>query len=255
MALSEDQRALLRLLLDGEDYESIGALLGEDPAVVRDRAHGALAASGAEDPPLATAVRDRIADLDGTPPAEIVDSSQRQPRRRRLALWLPLAIAAVAVAAIVLVVGGVFEGDSEDSPAPPPTAAQEDVVVIPLKPVAGASAKGSARIIRIEDLPALDIDVIGLEPSAPDESYIVWLYNSPTEAFPLVFLPVRENGRLEGRAPVPAAAIPLLASFDGLDVSLANKQEAAAAIDQAAKGGGIPRHVGRSVVRGTFPRG
>jgi hypothetical protein len=53
---------------------------------------------------------------------------------------------------------------------------------------------------------------------------------------------------------VPAAATSLLASFDALDVSLADKREAAAAIDEAAQGSGVPRHVGRSVVRGTFPR-
>jgi hypothetical protein len=255
MALSEDQRALLRLLLEGEDYDSIGTLLGEDPDPIRDRAHAALGAIGSDDPRLAAAVSDRIAELDGTPPAEAADLPRGAPRARRLALWLPLGVAVVAVAAIVLVVSGAFEDDSGDSPAPAPSSDQEDVVVIPLKPVAGASAKGTARIIRIEDLPALDIDVVGLEPSTPDESYIVWLYNSPTEAFPLVFLDVGANGRLEGRAPVPAAATSLLASFDGLDVSLANKQEAAAAIDQAAQGSGVPHHVGRSVVRGTFPGG
>ena len=258
MALSEDQRALLRLLLDGEDYESIATLLGDEPDAIRERAHAALAASDSDERQLSVAVRDRIAQLDGTPsdgtPPDQVADEPTGSGSRRLALWIPLGVALVAVTAIVLVVSGVFEGDSPDSPAPPP-GPDEDVVVIPMKPVAGASAKGSARIIRIEDLPALDIDVIGLEPSAPDQSYIVWLYNSPTEAFPLVFLDVGENGRLEGRAPVPAAATSLLASFDGLDVSLADKQEAAAAIDQAAKGSGIPRHVGRSVVRGTFPRG
>lgn len=253
MTLSEDQRALLRLLLDGEDYGSIGNLLGEEPTVIRDRAHAALAAVGADERALAGAVRDRIAELDGTTPDRVAEEPAGA-RRRRPALLVPLAVGVAAVVAIVLVVSGVFESDSEEGP-PAPAPDQEDVVVIALKPVGGASAKGSARIIRIEDIPALDIDVVGLEPSAPDESYIVWLYNSRTEAFPLVFLGVGANGRLEGRAPVPAAATSLLASFDGLDVSLANKQEAAAAIDQAAKGSGIPRHVGRSVVRGTFPRG
>ena len=253
MSLSDDQRALLRLLLDGEDYASIAELLGDDPRAVRTRAHEALGAAEAEDPALAAAVGDRLALLDGTtPPA--AGTAPTAARRRRLALWLPVGIAALAAAAIILVIGG---GSGDDSPSDTQTTVppDEDLVVIPLKPVGGASAKGSARLIRVDDLPVLDVDVIGLEPSGADQSYIVWLYNSPTEAFPLSFRDVGGNGRLEGRIPIPAAATALLASFDGLDVSLAQKGEAAAAIDEAARGNGVPRHVGRSVVRGTFPRG
>jgi hypothetical protein len=252
MALSEDQRALLRLLLEGEDYGSIATLLGDSPDAIRKRAHAARDAAGAEEPKLAEAATHRLAQLDGVPPDELADPRPSRSRGRRLSLWLPLAIGALAVAAIVLVVSGVFDDSSpSDSSAPPPD--REGPVVIRLKPVGGASAKGSARLLRIEDLPALDVDVVGLEASAPDETYIVWLYNSPTKAFPLVFLDVGANGHLEGRAPIPAAATALLANFEGLDVSLAEKGEAAAAIDQAAQGSGIPRHVGRSVVRGTFP--
>jgi hypothetical protein len=176
----------------------------------------------------------------------------RPARSRRLALWLSLGLGVVAVAAIVLVVSGAFD-DSPSSSSPAPGPDREDVVVIDLNPAGGTSAKGSARLIRVEDLPALDIDVVGLDPSTRDETYIVWLYDSPRRAFPLVFLDVGVNGRLEGRAPIPAAATALLTQFAGLDVSLANKDEAAAAIDAAAKGSGIPRHVGRSVVRGDFP--
>lgn len=252
MALSEDQRALLRLLLEGEDYESIATLLGEEPGAIRERAHEALRAIDPGDAALANAVRDRVAMLDGAEPEVAPSFASRRPRRA-LAIWLPLAVATAALAAIALVVGGAFDGEGSD-PGPAPVPDQEDVVVIELKPVGGASAKGTARIIRIEDRPALDLDAVGLEPSAPDQSYIVWLYNSPREAFPLVFLPVGADGRLEGRAAVPAAATALLASFDGLDVSLANKREAAAAIDEAVQGSGVPRHVGGSVLRGTFPR-
>jgi hypothetical protein len=256
MALSEDQRALLRLLLDGEDYDAIGSLLGEGPDAVRERAHEALAAAGESDPPLADAVRERLLRLDGAEPTDAAEAPSRvNSPSRRLALWLPLTVGAVALAVIVLVASGAFDGDSPPEPSSAPGPDREDVVVIALKPVGGASAKGSARLIRIDDLPTLDIDVTGLEPSGPEETYIVWLYNSPGEAFPVSFQSVAPNGRLEGRISIPAAAGALLASFDGLDVSLAGKREAAAAVDEAAQGGGIPRHVGRSVVRGKFPRG
>ena len=250
MALSEDQRALMRLLLEGEDYGSIATLLGDEPEAVRERAHRARDEVGTDEPKLAEAITHRVAQLDG-----IESEAPRVPRSRRprLSVWLPLAIGVVALAVIAVVVSGVFDSDSSPSSSSAPAPDREDVVVIKLNPVGGASAKGEARLLRIEDLPALDVDVVGLDPSGPDETYIVWLYNSPTKAFPLVFLDVGENGRLEGRAPIPAAATPLLASFEGLDVSLAQKDEAAAAIAQAAQGSGIPRHVGRSVVRGKFP--
>lgn len=251
MALSEDQRALLRLLRDGEDYEGIATLLGDQPDAVRARAHEALAQIGTDEPELAAAARGRLAGLDGAPPGS--PAPRPLAGRRRLALWLPVAIGVLAVAAIVVVVSGVFDDSPKE--APPPGPDQEDVVNIPMHAVGGAAVKGSARIIRIEDLPAVDIDAVGLDATGPDETYIVWLYNSPTEAFPLAFLDVGANGRLEGRTPVPAAATGLLANFDGLDVSLAKKGEAAAAVQEAAQGSGIPRHVGRSVLRGTFPRG
>jgi hypothetical protein len=253
MPLSSDQRALLRLLLDGEDYVAIAELVGDDSDAVRKRAHEALRAAEESEPALAAPVRDRLAQLEGSAPPPAPAGTPRSGGRR-LAFWLPLAIGAVAVAAIILVIGGGSDDDSTTGTTTGPSP-DEDVVVIDLKPVSGASAKGSARLIRIEDVPALDIDVIGLEPSSPEDTYIVWLYNSRTEAFPLVFLDVGANGRLEGRAPVPAAATSLLASFDGLDVSLARKDVAAAAIQQAVQGSGIPRHVGQSVVRGKFPRG
>jgi hypothetical protein len=252
MALSEDQRALLRLLLEGEDYESIATLLGDRSDAVRERAHEALTELDRGDPDLAAA-RNRIAALDGETPDTVAPGTPAG--RGRLAVWLPLAIGALAVAAIIIVVSGVFDGSSDSEPAPAPHSDQEDVVNIPMHAVGGASAKGSARIVRIEDLPAVDIDAVNVDPNGPRETYIVWLYNSPTEAFPLAFLDVGSNGRLEGRTPVPAAATGLLASFDGLDVSLAQKAEAAAVVQQAARGSGIPRHVGRSILRGTFPRG
>ncbi len=251
MALSEDQRALLRLLLDGEDYDSIGDLLGEDPGVVRDRAHLALQEAGPVDPELAGAVRDRLAQLEGTAPAAGPAAAEPSSSRNRLALWLPLTLGVIAIAVVVLVVSGAFDEDQRDSAPPGPD--REDVVVIPLKPVGGVSAKGSARLIRIEDLPVLDVDVIGLDPSPAGEAYILWLYNSPRRAFPLAPLQVGANGRLEGRVSIPSGAVALLPNFDGLDVSLARNREAAAAVREAAQGGGIPRHVGRSVVRGRFP--
>ena len=67
MALSEDQRALLRLLLGGETYERVADVLGTGPADVRASAHDAAGVLEPDDdselPP--DAVRERLATLDG----------------------------------------------------------------------------------------------------------------------------------------------------------------------------------------------
>src|SRR5919106_4278672 len=51
MALTEDQRAMLQLLLErGQSYEDIGSLLGLDTDEVRARARAALTEMGGADP-------------------------------------------------------------------------------------------------------------------------------------------------------------------------------------------------------------
>ncbi|HEY6670883.1 MAG TPA: sigma factor-like helix-turn-helix DNA-binding protein, partial [Solirubrobacterales bacterium] len=68
MALSEDQRALLRLLVAGDSYEQVAEVLGTSPHDVRRRAHEA--ANALEDEPNPgmppEAVGPRLAALDGT---------------------------------------------------------------------------------------------------------------------------------------------------------------------------------------------
>jgi hypothetical protein len=249
VSLSEDQRALLRLLLSGESYESIAGLLGVDREEVRRRAQHAVARIEPSEGELADASRARLAELDGVgEPA-----AAPPPARSRLRSWLPFALGVAGALAIALIVAGVFEDEAPD-PGGSSASIDEDVVEIALRPVGGTRARGTARLLRVADLPALDLEIAGLAPSSRNESYIVWLYNSPTEAFPLLFQSVGTDGRLEGRGSIPSAATALLPSFDGLDVSLADRSQAAAAVRRAAEGEAIPHHVGRSVARGSFPR-
>ena len=103
MALSEDQRALLGLLLSGDSYERVADVLGTSSDEVRGRAHEAARALEAErDPELpARAVRERLAALEGAPAesAAPVTSARTETGRRRVALWI--------------VAGGVFPGDPD----------------------------------------------------------------------------------------------------------------------------------------------
>jgi hypothetical protein len=57
MALSEDRRALLRLLIGGDSYDEVAAVLGTSPEDVRERARAAVAEleRGGSDPELSGA--------------------------------------------------------------------------------------------------------------------------------------------------------------------------------------------------------
>src|SRR3954470_6757315 len=97
MALTEDQRALLRLLLAGDTYEQVADVLGTDAADVRDRAHAAAAeleASG--DAGFSSEeVNRRLDALEGrSGGAEItVGASARGGDRKPWLLWLALGAA------------------------------------------------------------------------------------------------------------------------------------------------------------------
>jgi hypothetical protein len=257
MPLREDQRALLRLLLEGDTHEQVAAMLGTSPADVRDRAEQAvtgLERSG-EDPELAGAARQRLRELEQGPAAQPAPSEGTTAATERRGLprlaWITIggALAALVVAFAVVQLGG----DSDES-SPTPQRDQEDVIEIKLEPVGGSGAEGTAAIVRIEDRPAVDVNVTGLAPSRPDETYVLWLLGSGDEGLPIAFRDVGPDGRFAGRTQVPTAAGGLLPSIDFIDLSLARDSEAAAAIKVAAQNNTLPGHVGKSVVRGTLPR-
>jgi hypothetical protein len=257
MPLREDQRALLRLLLDGDTHEQVAAMLGTSPTEVRDRAEQAateLERSG-EDPELATAARQRLSELEQGPVAEAALPPDQAPPGRegrlpRLA-WVTIGGTLAALVAAFLVVQ--LGGDSDDS-SPTPQRDQEDVVEIKLEPVGGSGAGGTAAIVRVSDRPAVDVDVSGLAPSKPDETYVLWLLGSGDEGLPIAFRDVGPDGRFAGRTQVPSAAAGLLPSIDFIDLSLARDEEVAPAIRNAAENGTLPGHIGKSAVRGRVPR-
>lgn len=285
MAVTEDRAGLLRLIAEGQSYEDVASLLGEPSAEVRDRAHAALSDLAGGEPlpgevadallghgsmgalgpgsPVATdaatgaAARRAAAELariapEASLPRPAASAAGRGARGPRIMLLAGIGFAAILLA--VLAISGVFGGDDAPS-APGGPVDEESEAPIPLEPVGGSKARGEATLIRVEDVPVLSLELRRLEPSGPDRTYIVWLYNSPDQAFPVGFRPVGPDGRIRGIVPVPSAAVALLPEFRSLDVSLAVTDRAVETIRRAERGDGIPSHAGRSVLRGPLRDG
>jgi hypothetical protein len=254
MALSEDQRALLRLLTAGDTYERVGEVLGTTADDVRRRAHEAADALEAEgDPEIsAGAARDRLAALDGASggAAAPVAVTPSDDGRRGLALWIVAAGAALVLVVVLLVVG--TGGGGGDSGTTTSGGAQEDAVPVRLSPVGGSHASGGLTIIRIADQPAVDLDIRGLSPTGMGETYVLWFSGSGGRSLPVAFQAVGADGRISGRTPIPTAAASLLPSFDTADLTLTRRRQAADAVRQAAQSDTLPQRVGTSVLRGAL---
>ena len=253
MALSEDQRALLQLLIAGERYEQIADLLGTSPGEVRDRAHAA--ASALEADPAADisprAVRERLDALEGGEPVAAPHSPAESANgggRGRWALWAALGVAAVVVAIVLVAVGG----SGGDNGSTTTRGDQEDVVPIRLSPVDGSSASGMISVVRVADQPAVDLAIEGLTPSGPGQSYVLWLAGSGGRSLPVAFKAVGSDGKLTGRTPIPTAAEGLLPSFTSVVLTLTRQREAATAVQRAAQSATLPQVVGTPVMRGAL---
>jgi len=251
MALREDQRALLGLLLAGDTYERVADVLGTTEDDVRSRAYEAASALDAaphRDLP-AEAVRDRLAALDaGEDPEPVPTASTGRDERRRRLLWVVAGAGAVVLLAVLLIVGtGGGDGSDENTTT---GGAQEEAVPVPLSPVGGSKASGGFTITRVADQPAVDLEISGLQPTAKGQAYVLWFVGSGERSLPVAFQAVGANGRITGRTPIPAAAASLLPSFETADLTLARQRQAAAAVTRAAQAGTLPEVVGASVLRG-----
>ncbi len=89
MALTEEQRSLLQLLLQGQSYEDIGSLLGEEPGHARGRARAALTEIGGADPDARVGLSDfLLGQADPIGRADAVRQLQNDPETNSLAQTL-----------------------------------------------------------------------------------------------------------------------------------------------------------------------
>jgi hypothetical protein len=286
MPLSDDQRALLRLLAQREHgYEDIAALKGKSVEEVRAEVNDALAElevaneSTPEPPPVEL------------PPAEVEEPSETEteeeslaarrrrsipkrtvriqptppePRlalpagRRRLVLIAACALGLVAIMlGLIALIGGGGGSDSTTTAgaAESEIAAAENgkVTQAVLTAADGGDASGRAIFGRVgkEEI-VLQVTAENLEPTDNGESYTVWLYRSPKLSLRVGSVAVGEGGRLGARFTIPAELLAYVASgaFDQIYVSRASNAAYQQEVARAKANKTLPRYTGETVLTG-----
>jgi hypothetical protein len=289
VALSDDQRALLRLLAQREDaYEDIAALKGLSVEQVRAEVRDALAElqaaseapSPAEKPSPAREVapdaseiiygEDRVktgsAGAAKPPPSAPKPARARRarasvpPERRRLVLLAggALGIVAVVLLAIALI-GGGSNSDSDSGSTTGGsdtelTAAENGKVTQAVLTAAdGSDADGRAVFGRVgKEEVVLQVTAENLEPTDSSQSYTVWLYRSPKLSLRIGSVPVGEEGRLGARFAIPAELLAYVASgaFDQIYVSRTEDAAYRQEVKRAKQNKTLPRYIGETVLTG-----
>lgn len=288
MGLSEDQRALLRLLAQRENgYEDIAALKGKSVDEVREEVRSALAAMDSPTPvPEPLAPEPQVAPVRPEPerapapepeptkaetpppaPGQPSGSARRRPapaERRRI---LVVAGSALAIVAIVLGAIAIFSGGSdsesgsgssgnasgsETSFAESPTAKNGKITRAILGPVDGGEAEGLAVFGRTRKQVRLAIAAKGLEQAPNGQAYVVWLANASNRMVPVTIAEVNEAGEIAAQYPIPTAVLVYLAegAFDEIDISLVSTARYKAAFTKARKESKLPAYTGTDVLRG-----
>jgi hypothetical protein len=281
VALTDDQKAMLRLLAQREEgYEDMAALMGVSVEEVRERVKEALVEVDEEagtspepseeaPPPPAPPEPPRTEDR---PPPPAPAQPKRAPGPPKLSLPKPklpqdrgpavgIAAGALVVVAlvIILIVGGSGGGSSASSGEPGEggepqlTAAEEkNLTQAVLSPVDGGEGSGRALFGRYRKKVLLQVEAQNLEPSGKGQTYTVWLYRSPKLALQIGSVPVGSDGKIAAQFQIPSQLLAYIANgaFDQIDVSLTPTAEYQAAFQKAKGERKLPPHVGESVLRG-----
>jgi hypothetical protein len=272
MALSDDQRAMLRLLAErGEEgYEDIAALKGVSVEQVRTEMREALAAAAGEQEPAAAPAPPRPAEPAPTPPAPAAPrpsppspkpptprrGASRPPERRRFVIAAAGALALVAaVIGLIAVIGGTSggSGSSSGETASAEGGAGGKLTQAELQPVSGQSGEGRAIFGKVgkEEI-VLEVAAQGLDPNGAGQSYTVWLYRSPKLALRVGSVKVGKSGRLGVQLPIPAELLAYVVSGAFNRIYLSRTSDAAyeREVAQAKKQKKLPPYSGETVLTG-----
>jgi hypothetical protein len=270
MGLTDDQRAMLRLLAQREEgYEDIAALKGISVDEVRAEVKAALA--GLDDRSLAAgpvaeesmgpAPPPPHAAVTPAPPRARVKLGARLPRdRRRLAELLGGALVVLLI--VLFATNTIDLGGGDDSSDSGETANAGQIVPASsgkqptqavLEAVDGSDASGQALFGRLKNQVVLVIAAKGLAPSGQGQSYAVSLARSPNERVPIAAARVGKSGELGGQYPVAPNVLGLLASgYDEMEVSSVVNEELRTALAKAQQDKAPPDFESTDVLRGTI---
>lgn len=283
MPLSDDQRALLRLLAKREEgYEDIAALKGLSVEGLRAEVNDALAelesakAPSPLPPPEPPAVEkppaEPVPEPDAEPPAPPKPKARpaaiKRPtrpempaERRRLVLLTggALAVVAIVLGAIALIGGGGDDGGSDSTATTAGsetelTAAENGKVTQAVLAAAdGSDANGRAVFGRVgkEEI-VLQVTAENLQPTEQGESYTIWLYRTPKLTLRVGSVAVGESGELGARFPIPAELLAYVASgaFNQIYVSRTSDSAYQQEVARARKEKTLPRYIGATVLTG-----
>ncbi len=252
MALSEDQKAILRLLAQrGEEgYGDLAALIGISVEEVHAKAQDAAARlesegipapaipspAGATETPVP--VKEAKPSPDPEPKAEVKPEPAAPPQAEpapkpkrtpppRPSISLPggggarAAIVAAALVLVALVLVLVLGGGEDSDGGGESTAASEQAVDATnggettqavLEALDGGDAEGLATFGRVKNALALQVEATGLEPTGKGESYTIWLFESPRKMLPLASTRVPESGQISAQIAVPTEVLGYLAN-------------------------------------------
>jgi hypothetical protein len=277
VALSEDQKAMLRLLAQREEgYDDIGALMGLSVNEVRVRVRGALSElEGGEGAPVATPPppppeQERAGPApDAEPKMKPRQASKSATRTRTLSgssllenkrLLGQLLGCALIVVLLILFATGVIDvggsgsesaGSEGTATAVNPTSTSKVPTQAVLSGVGGSEAEGRAIFGRLKSQVLLVVAAKGLAPSPNGSSYAISLARSPEERIPIAASKVGKSGTISGQFQVPATALGLLAGgFDEMEVSLVSNGELRVAVSEAQKKKKTPQFKSTDVLRG-----
>ncbi len=251
MALTDDQKAMLRLLAQrGEDgYEDMAALKGISVEEVREQVKAALAEAAGEpapEPPPAPAPPRPTEPPPPPPPTEALPPqpkppatpppatppvgrpkpagatipSLKLPKDRGALIGLGAGAAVLLIFAIVLIVSGSGSGSNSSTTsttdtsteASAETAASSSLTQAILAPTDGGESSGKALFGRYKKSVLLQVEAEGLGPSPQGQAYTVWLYRSPKVALQIGAVPVGEEGKIAAQFKIPAQLLAYVAS-------------------------------------------
>jgi hypothetical protein len=288
MPLSDDQRAMLRLLAQREQgYDDLAALMGLSVEEVRARVKDALEAMEEgeaaaplppepptpapeppqpEEPPApAPATPEPAAPKPSAPAAERSPSSRPRismPSGQGARAAIAAGIAVVVLVIVVLAVSGDSGSDTSagssssagtTTTAAGTTAAGKQVTQAVLSPVDGSDASGAATFGRLKSSLALQVEAEGLAPTEKGQSYTIWLAASARKMLPLASTQTSKDGKIGAQFEVPTEVLAYLASetFDQIDVTLTTDSALKASLKKATSEKKAPAYTGTDVLRGT----